>query len=267
MPGDVLHYALRLLATDSGFTDVIFRDQLPPDFVAGSLVFTSLPAGAVNNSNPATGLIDIRGLDVPAGSEVRVEFNVTLLSTLANGHMVVNQAQLLGSTEAFLADSDDPNVNGQADPDPDRVALGHAQAAQRVAEPAHARVQLAIGDALRGLAGVVGLEDERGLVAARGEVAVEAVDAGVELAVGVPADAEVLEVVADVADLRRLAVPVQTLGGLAPERVGVAHRLGVQALVVGLQAIHIAARGVVGYCGVLVGRVVDVTAHNKRLAP
>ena len=49
---------------------------------------------------------------------MRVEFNVTLLSTLANGHMVVNQAQLLGSTEAFLADSDDPNVNGQADPDP-----------------------------------------------------------------------------------------------------------------------------------------------------
>lgn len=117
-PGDVLHYTLRLQATDSGFTDVIFRDQLPPDFVAGSLVFTSLPVGAVNNSNPATGLIDIRGLDVPAGGEVRVEFNVTLLSTLANGHMVVNQARLLSSTETFLADSDDPNVNGQADPDP-----------------------------------------------------------------------------------------------------------------------------------------------------
>ncbi|MDR7134989.1 putative repeat protein (TIGR01451 family)/fimbrial isopeptide formation D2 family protein [Lysobacter niastensis] len=117
-PGDVLHYTLRLQATDSGFDDVIFRDQLPPDFVAGSLVFTSLPAGAVNNSNPATGFIDIRGLDVPAGGDVRVEFNVTLLSTLANAHMVVNQAQLLSSSEAFLADSDDPNVNGQADPDP-----------------------------------------------------------------------------------------------------------------------------------------------------
>jgi uncharacterized repeat protein (TIGR01451 family)/fimbrial isopeptide formation D2 family protein len=114
----VLHYTLRLQATDSGFSDVIFRDQLPPDFVAGSLVFTSVPAGTVNNSNPATGLIDIRGLDVPAGGEVRVEFNVTLLPTLANAHMVVNQAQLLSSSEAFLADSDDPNVNGQADPDP-----------------------------------------------------------------------------------------------------------------------------------------------------
>jgi large repetitive protein len=118
VPGDVLHYTLRLQATDSGFNDVIFRDQMPPDFVAGSLVFTSLPAGAINNSNPATGLIDIRGLDVPAGRDVRVEFNVKLLSTLANGHWVVNQAQLLSSTGAFLADSDDPNVNGQADPDP-----------------------------------------------------------------------------------------------------------------------------------------------------
>lgn len=117
-PGDVLHYTLRLQATDSGFTDVIFRDQLPPDFVPGSLTFTSLPAGAVNNSNPATGLIDIRGIDVPAGTSVRVEFNVTLLSTLANRHLVINQAQLLSSTGSFLADSDDPNVNGQADPDP-----------------------------------------------------------------------------------------------------------------------------------------------------
>lgn len=117
-PGDVLHYTLRLQATRSGFTDVIFRDQLPPDFVPGSLVFTSLPAGTVNNSNPATGLIDLRGIDVPAGSEVRVEFNVTLLSTLANRHLVVNQAQLLSSTETLLADSDDPTVNGQADPDP-----------------------------------------------------------------------------------------------------------------------------------------------------
>lgn len=118
IPGEVLHYTLRLQATDSGFTDAIFRDQLPADFVPGSLVFTSLPAGATNNSNPSTGLIDIRGIDVPAGGQVRVEFDVRLLSTLANGHLVVNQAKLLSSTGTFLADSDDPTVNGQADPDP-----------------------------------------------------------------------------------------------------------------------------------------------------
>jgi uncharacterized repeat protein (TIGR01451 family)/fimbrial isopeptide formation D2 family protein len=117
-PGDTLHYTLRLQATDSGFTDVVFRDQLPADFVAGSLVFGPLPAGAANNSNPATGLIDIRDLDVPAGGEVRIEFDVTLLATLTNGHLVVNQAELLDSAQVFLADSDDPNVNGQANPDP-----------------------------------------------------------------------------------------------------------------------------------------------------
>lgn len=118
VPGDVLHYTLRLQATDSGFADAIFRDRLPADFVPGSLAFTALPAGAANNSDPATGLIDIRNIDVSAGSEVRVEFNVTLLSTLAHGHLVVNQAQLLSSSGSFLADSDDPTVNGQADPDP-----------------------------------------------------------------------------------------------------------------------------------------------------
>src|SRR3546814_15818379 len=57
-------------------------------------------------------------------------------------------------------------------------------------------------------------------------------DAGVEFAVGVPADVEVGQVVADVADLRRLAVPVQALGRLRPERIRVADGFGVQALVV-----------------------------------
>src|SRR5690606_14859171 len=116
--------------------------------------------------------------------------------------------------------------------DGDAVALAHAKAAQRVAEPAYARMQFAVGDVLRRGIRVVGLEHQRGLVAAGGQVAVEAVDAGVEFAVGVPAAVEVFEVVADVADLRRLAVPVQALGDFAPEGVGVADGLGVQALVV-----------------------------------
>lgn len=118
VPGDVLHYTLRLQATDSSFTDAMFRDPLPADFVPGSLAFTSLPAGAINNSDPSTGLIDIRNIDVAAGSEVRVEFNVTLLATLGHGHLVINQAQLLSNSGSVLADSDDPTVNGQADPDP-----------------------------------------------------------------------------------------------------------------------------------------------------
>jgi hypothetical protein len=69
-------------------------------------------------------------------------------------------------------------------------------------------LQLAVADVLRGLGRIVALEDQRGLVAARGEVAVEAVDAGVELAVGEPADVEVVELVAHVLDLRRRPEPV-----------------------------------------------------------
>src|SRR3546814_16303079 len=77
-----------------------------------------------------------------------------------------------------------------------------------------ARVQVAVGDMVRGRVGVVGCEHQRGRVAAGCEVAVKTVDAGVELAVGIPADVEILQVVADVADLRRPAVPVQALGRL-----------------------------------------------------
>src|SRR3546814_11741257 len=58
------------------------------------------------------------------------------------------------------------------------------------------------------------------------------VAAGVDFAVCVPPNVEVGQVVADVADLRRLAVPVQALGRLRPERVRVADGFGVQALVV-----------------------------------
>ena len=51
--------------------------------------------------------------------------------------------------------------------DRDAVALAHAEVAQRVGEPADARVQFAIADALGGQRRVVAFEDQRGLVAAR----------------------------------------------------------------------------------------------------
>ena len=106
--------------------------------------------------------------------------------------------------------------------DGDAVALAHAERAQRIGQLAHARVQFAVADVLRGPGRVVVLEDQGGLVAARRQVAVQAVDAGVELAVLVPADVEVLEVVADVLDPRRRLEPVQALRDAAPERLRVA---------------------------------------------
>jgi hypothetical protein len=118
----------------------------------------------------------------------------------------------------------------QVDGDP--VALADAEVAQRVAQPAHAGVQFAVADALGRQRGVVALEDQRRLVAARGKVPVQAVDAGVELAVAKPADVEVGRVEAGLADAGRRGYPVDPSRDAAPERVRVAQRVGVQARVI-----------------------------------
>ncbi|MDH3520847.1 MAG: hypothetical protein OEM49_10360, partial [Myxococcales bacterium] len=128
-PGDTLRYTLRLQATDVPLTDLTFYDDLgelnasavfePGTF---SLVPGSVPAGADStNTNPnggtnGAGILDIRNVDVPAFSAAQVQFDITLASGLADGTLVTNQADLLLGT-VKLADSDDPNVNGQADPD------------------------------------------------------------------------------------------------------------------------------------------------------
>src|SRR5690606_29554086 len=134
------------------------------------------------------------------------------------------------------------------------VALGDAEAAQRVGQAADAGVQLAVAHALRLVARAVGLENQRGLVAAGGEVAVQAVHAEIELAVGEPADPEVLAVEADVADAGRRRHPLQSLGDAAPERVGIADGLGVVARVVG--------PGNVGLRGEVLWDGVDIFGHG-----
>ena len=141
VPGDTLRYTLRLQTTDGALNDVRFFDDLGQlnslaVFEPGSLTLVpgTLRAGAVNNSNPvggtnSAGVIDISGLDLPAASEVSIQFDITLSSALLDGTAVTNQADLLGATDTKLADSDDPFVNGQADPsvagdeDPTRVVI------------------------------------------------------------------------------------------------------------------------------------------------
>ena len=141
VPGDTLRYTLRLQTTDGALNDVRFHDDLgelnsPAVFEPGSLTLVpgTLPAGAVNNSNStagtnSAGMIDISGIDLPAASEVSVQFDITLSSALLDGTVVTNQADLSGSTNVKLADSDDPFVNGQANPsvtgdeDPTRVVI------------------------------------------------------------------------------------------------------------------------------------------------
>ncbi|MBT8067777.1 MAG: DUF11 domain-containing protein [Gammaproteobacteria bacterium] len=129
-PGDTLRYTLRLQTTDGGLNDVSFYDDLgamnaTPVFEPGTLTLVpgSVPTGAdtsnmdANGGTNNAGIVDVRNLTLPAASEVSIQFDVTLDSTLIDGIVVTNQADLVGAVK--LADSDDPYVNGQANPDID----------------------------------------------------------------------------------------------------------------------------------------------------
>ncbi|MNS73215.1 hypothetical protein D3C72_1066480 [compost metagenome] len=136
-------------------------------------------------------------------------------------------------TDARAGQHGHGSVDDHRQVDGDPVALLDAQVAQRVAETAGALVQLAIGHVLGRRIRAVRLEQQGGLVATLFQLTVQAVHAGVELAIFEPLDVEVGQVVADVLDLRRLARPVQPLGGLAPERIRIGHR-GLVLLFIGI---------------------------------
>jgi uncharacterized repeat protein (TIGR01451 family)/fimbrial isopeptide formation D2 family protein len=129
LPGETLRYTLSLRSIDRSFTGVRFHDDLNASagFVPGSLSLVSYPAGA-DVSQTGNGILDIRNLNVPAGSTIEVTFDITLDSTLNEGFVVLNQSDLIEGA-VKIADSDDPNINGQADPavagdeDPTRVVI------------------------------------------------------------------------------------------------------------------------------------------------
>lgn len=124
-PGDTLRYTLRVQATDVDLTGLSIQDDLgvlnaSAVFVPGSLAVVSIPAGATDNSVPGAGtngagLLEIADVNVPAGSQIQIVFDIQLDPGLADGTVVLNQADLF-SSGVDIADSDDPNINGQADP-------------------------------------------------------------------------------------------------------------------------------------------------------
>jgi len=139
-PGDFLRYSIRLQTTDGGLADFSFTDDLgamnpTAVFVPGSLTLVAgtIPPGAdTSNTDPfggtnSAGILDIRGMNLPADGEVLIQFDIELESGLLDGTVVTNQADLVGA--AKLADSDDPFVNGQSDPsidgdeDPTRIVI------------------------------------------------------------------------------------------------------------------------------------------------
>jgi uncharacterized repeat protein (TIGR01451 family) len=126
--GHTLRYTLRLVSATEIFNNVRIYDELDalnadPAFVPGSLNLVSFPAGAdVSNTSSTggangTGVIDIRNLNVPIGGQITIQFDVTLASDLAVGTVVTNQSALRLSDNSPRGVSDDPNVNGPADPD------------------------------------------------------------------------------------------------------------------------------------------------------
>jgi uncharacterized repeat protein (TIGR01451 family) len=127
-PGDTLRYTLRFRTTDEALGDFSIHDELDvlngqPVFVPGTLTLVTYPAGADISSTSSTGgsngtgVVDIRDLNLPAGSEAVIQFDITLLPVLANGTVATNQSTAFQSSGTVAALSDDPNVNGSADPD------------------------------------------------------------------------------------------------------------------------------------------------------
>jgi uncharacterized repeat protein (TIGR01451 family) len=139
-PGDTLRYTLRFRTTDQALNNFRILDDLgalnpQPAYVSGSLALVTVPPGA-NTSNTSatggtngTGVLDIRSLNLPADSEFLIQFDITLAGNLANGTVVTNQSTARLPNNAVVALSDDPDVNGTADPllagdeDPTRVTI------------------------------------------------------------------------------------------------------------------------------------------------
>jgi uncharacterized repeat protein (TIGR01451 family) len=127
-PGQTLRYTLRLVSADEVFTNVRIYDELDalnslPAFEPGTLTLVSYPAGAdVSNTSSTggakgTGVIDIRNLNVSQGGVIQIQFDVTLVASVPVGTVVTNQSALRLANNTPRAVSDDPNVNGPADPD------------------------------------------------------------------------------------------------------------------------------------------------------
>ncbi len=128
-PGDTLRYSIRLQTTDGPLANFRLYDDLgsmngTAVFEPGTLTLVpaAIPAGAntsftdANGGTNATGVVEIRDLDLPAFSDVTIQFDVTLRAAIVNGTIVTNQSDLMSDVGVVLAVSDDPNINGQADP-------------------------------------------------------------------------------------------------------------------------------------------------------
>ncbi|HEU0041260.1 MAG TPA: hypothetical protein VFQ15_02805, partial [Jiangellaceae bacterium] len=126
-PGDTLRYTLTFRTTDQALNNFRIFDELdalnaPPAFAAGTLALLSTPPGSnstftnPNGGTNGTGVVDIRSINLAINSTAQVVFDITLLGVLPNGKVVSDQAIARLPNNTVIALSDDPNVNGIADP-------------------------------------------------------------------------------------------------------------------------------------------------------
>lgn len=139
-PGDKLRYTITVTNTSdlptASFTLSDDLGALNASLlnVAGALKIVSVPAGADTSATQAgggskgAGLLNVANLQLAANASLKVVFETDLAPVIDSGSNVLNQAKLLISG-AQVAVSDDPNVNGVADPanpgneDPTRTTI------------------------------------------------------------------------------------------------------------------------------------------------
>ena len=129
-PGDRLRYSVTINnVSDVPLNNFDLFDELgvlngDPVFQPGNLAVVTLPAGATDNSDATggstgSGQVSIQDLTLgeqgSATESVTVEFEVDLAPVITSGTVVLNQAHI-ESYGIELGLSDDPAVNGAADP-------------------------------------------------------------------------------------------------------------------------------------------------------
>ncbi len=156
--------------------------------------------------------------------------------------------------------------------DGDAVALFDALSLEHVGEAAHFAVQLGIGEAARFLGGIIGFPDDRDLIAARGEMAVDAVGGDVQPAVGEPADVKIALVERPVAREFRALDPVEPPRLFEPEGAGIGERAAIEPVI----AVAVEPGGfgpfggdgveIVGHARSFAGRHLSALVHQGQVA-
>ena len=127
-PGERLRYTLRLRSADQSLANFRIVDDLDAlnanaAFVPGTLSLVTYPAGADISGTSSTGgakgtgIVSVGSLNLSSGGEILIQFDITLSSTLTNATIVTNQSTVRLANDTVFALSDDPAVNGTANPD------------------------------------------------------------------------------------------------------------------------------------------------------